>query len=205
MAAIQRAALIMGLGVLVGGGVLVAPVRAQEASDAFAQMRARFEKFRAEHKNTFALMQLVSGIFDLERSSRVKLTPQQAHALLDILAPLHKPPKLTQQDARAVHRKIQALLTARQITELTRLQAKRRKEQEERQRQMPAGGGGQRPSGGRQGRGGMRFDLESRRNFNPYYLPKKADRAQLPPFERRRIERLEQELQRLKEKAQSKP
>lgn len=188
------------------------PVRAQQAGGADNPMMAQMQKFRDDHKNTFALMQFFEGMIALETTDAAKLTPKQAKQILDLLTPITKKPKLTADEARGLHKKLQAVLTAKQVTHMTKMQAQKQQGGRQGGAMMgggpggggpggggppPGGGGGAGPGGG----GVMQFDMNSLKNFNPYYLPKKEERAKLPRWTLQRVERFEGQLKQLKDKA----
>jgi len=125
------------------------PARAQQAGGADNPMMAQWQKFQADHKSTIDLDRFFQGLMALETTDNAKLTGKQAKQVLDHITPLTKQPKLSQADARTLHKKLQAVLTAKQVTQMTKMEAQRR--QQGRQGGAMMGGG---PGGGPGGPGG---------------------------------------------------
>lgn len=184
--ALAGTAALLGLLLLAG-----CPNRAKNAagggSDAASQagsgqrdpaMMAKFQKFREEHKNTFALTELTGKLGRMERDGITPLTAAQAKSILDILTPLRTKEKLTQDEAKATIQQINAALTEAQLSALDKMPSGRNGM---RQRNGQGGSGGQggfRP-GGQNGQGGQggpngaqgnrpRFDPDAMKDFNPF-------------------------------------
>ncbi|NUL82572.1 MAG: hypothetical protein HUU60_07620 [Armatimonadetes bacterium] len=146
------------------------------------EMRKRMEawtKFRDQHKNTQQLSGLVRGMARLQEEGK-PLDAKQSKAVVAILEPLSKKPKLTQDDARKTQMALQKTLTAAQLNTISRART------QDRQRMGGgggnSGGGGARPNGapgggnnrpggagGGQGRGMMDLDPAKLKDYNPFY------------------------------------
>ena len=126
-------------------------------------MSGPFGQFREQHKYTFQLMGMVRGLGELEKGTKAPLTPAQAKAILAVLTPLRKQDKLTQDQAKSAMKAIKKQLTAKQLTELGKVQADR-----QRFRRADSGNNqGRRPQGPPPGQR-PRFDLSKMKDFNPF-------------------------------------
>lgn len=140
-----------------------------------SNMRERFTQFREEHRYTFMLMQLASGIVRLEDDPAHAVSSAQAKQLLAVLQPLRTQPTLTQDEAKNTIKAIQSILTAEQRDAINKLQPERN-----RQQGGPGAPGMGRPSGQRPQGGGRRMpmDLDAMKNFNPFNASQKSPMAQ---------------------------
>lgn len=137
--------------------------------------REQMTKFREEHKYTFQLTRLVGNIGRMEQEGQNKLTAAQAKAMLGILQPLRKQPKLNQDDAKEVIRSLQAVLTMDQRTEINKMPERRSGGGN---RGGGAGGPGGQGGGAPRGQGGQnggrpggqrpQLDPAAMKDFNPF-------------------------------------
>jgi len=213
----MRRTVLIGVAVVAAMAVAL-PARAEQAGGADNPMAAQWQKFQADHKSTLDVSRFFEGMMALETTDNAKLDAKQAKQVLDLITPLTKQPKLSQADARTLHKKLQAVLTAKQATQMMKMEAQRQQQRRQGGGMMGGGpgvpggpgggpgGGGPPPGGGggapgRAGGGTFRMDFDSMKNFNPFYLPKKEERAALPRMILGRVERFEGQLKQLKEKA----
>lgn len=134
----------------------VAVVAQQQGANPMSAMREKY-------KYTFQLMQMVRHIGDIDKDKKYTLTPGQAKQLVAVLKPLRTKPKMTQDEAKNVLKKLKTPLTANQLNAMARIK--------------PKGGTGQgrAPSGGANSprpngqAGARRFDPNAMKDFNPFY------------------------------------
>ncbi|MCX6375129.1 MAG: hypothetical protein NTU88_03660 [Armatimonadetes bacterium] len=130
---------------------------------------------REKYKYTFQLTTMVRHIGDIDKDKKYTLTPSQAKQVLGILTPWRTKPKMTQDQAKGVMRKLKTVFTAGQLNAMARI--KSHFGQGQRPGQGPPRDGGQdrnRQSGQRH------FDPNSMKDFNPFYTkaPKGDTRAE---------------------------
>jgi len=165
-------------------GILLLGCGIALAQDARPNFEA-FRKFREQHKYTFQLRTMVTaGLMEIERSKSTQLKPEQAKKILEILTPLQKQPKLTQEQAKQAIHKLQKVLDQRQLAAVDRVLQRRPG-----MGGPPGGPGGAPGPGGPGGPGAMgpgrpprqgapaggpsaanrpRFDPTKMQNFNPF-------------------------------------
>lgn len=142
------------------------------AVTALAQQQGggQFAAMREKYKYTFQLMTMVRHIGDIDKDKKYTLTSSQAKQVLAILTPWRTKPKMTQDQAKDVMRKLKAVFTASQLNAMARI--KPHFGQGPGQGGRP-GGPGQGPPAGGQGRppqGERRqFDPNAMKDFNPFY------------------------------------
>jgi len=147
--------------------------------------REAFAKFRESHKYTFMLTRMATGIGQLETEGSAPLTSAQAKAILTVLNPIRKQTSLSQDEAKEAVKKLKAVLTAKQLTEIARMK------QPERRFHSPT-------EGERRPRQGPRFDTSAMGNFNPFN-PQKGN-----PMAARSANRIEALFDALNKKAAGK-
>lgn len=141
------------------------------------QMSAMREKY----KYTFDLMQMVRHIGDINKDAKHALTPAQSKQVLAVLKPLRSQPKLTQDGAKDVMKRLKKVFTADQLNAMARIKSHFGSGPGQgRGPGGPGGPGGPRP-GGQNGQGGgqRHFDPNRMKDFNPFYAnaPRGDDRA----------------------------
>jgi len=134
---------------------------------------------REKYKYTFQLMTMVRHIGDIDKDKKYTLTSSQAKQVLAILTPWRTKPKMTQDQAKGVMRKLKPVFTAGQLNAMARIKSHFG------QGGRPGGPGqGQRPGGADQARrpqGERRhFAPNAMKDFNPFYTkaPKGDTRAE---------------------------
>ncbi len=151
---------------------------------------SQFAAFRAEHKFTFQLSQMVRKIGQIDQDPKYTLKPIQAKQILAVLKPLRSKPKMTQDQAKAALKQLKAVLTIDQLNAMARIKQP--------QRMGGGAGGGQgmgRPGGGGFGGPGMGgqgmgrtggaqgmgarppMDMNAMKNFNPFYKNPKGEQG----------------------------
>ncbi len=173
--------------------------RAGSGANGSGNGASQFAQFRAEHKFTFQLTQMVRKIGQIDQDPKYALKPAQAKKILGVLKPLRSKPKMTQEQAKTTLKQLKSALTIDQLNAMARIK--------DRPGGRPGAGasGGQgmgRPGGGGFGGPGMggpgmggpgmggagmgrpggqggpggtpRMDPNAMKNFNPFYKNPKA-------------------------------
>jgi len=139
------------------------------AVSALAQQQGggQFSAMREKYKYTFQLMTMVRHIGEIDKDKKYTLTPAQAKKMLAILTPWRSKPKMTQDQAKDVARKLKSVLTAAQLNAMARIKS-----------HFGQGPGGRGGPGGGPGQGGpprppqgerRHFDPNAMKDFNPFY------------------------------------
>lgn len=128
---------------------------------------------REKYKYTFQLTTMVRHIGDIDKDKKYTLTPSQAKQVLAILTPWRTKPKMTQDQAKEVMRKLKKVFTAGQLNAMARI--KSHFGQGPGQGPRPGGAGQVRPPQGAR----RHFDPNAMKDFNPFYTkaPKGDTRA----------------------------
>lgn len=130
---------------------------------------------------------LLRNIGELEKSKTAALTKPQAKSVVGLVNPWKAKPKMTDDDAKALFIKVNAVLTAKQKAELDKLAAMDRRFGPGERSSGPGGGGPGGPGGGFGGPGGGAPDPAKMKEFqamreklsgffkmyNPFYPPTK--------------------------------
>ena len=82
---------------------------------------------RARNSPKRRLTGLVRAIGELEKGNKAPLTKDQAKKVLALVAPWRKRPKMTEDQAKALYMKMNAVLTTKQKNELDKMAALRRR------------------------------------------------------------------------------
>jgi len=146
--------------------------------------REKFKKFMEDHKYAVQLMRTTGGIGRLEREGLTPLTSAQAKSILAVLNPLRTKDALSEDDAKAAIKGINAVMTEQQLNALDKMQANRHRGGNGQggggQAGAPGGFGG--PGAGqgggqhRQGGNRMHFNTDDK-NFNPLNTTKDQERG----------------------------
>ena len=149
--------------------ILAAILTTAFAVTALAQQQGggQSSAMREKYKYTFQLTTMVRHIGDIHKDKKYTLTPSQAKQVLAILTPWRTKPKMTQDQAKELMRKLKKVFTAGQLNAMARIKSHFG------QGGRPGGPGQGPPRDGGQDRnrqsGGRHFDPNAMKDFNPFY------------------------------------
>ena len=133
---------------------------------------SQFSAMREKYKYTFQLMTMVRHIEEVNKDKKYTLTSTQAKKMLAIFTPWRSKPKMTQDQAKGVARKLKTVLTVNQLNAMARIKPHVGRGPD--RGRGPGGGPPRDPQAG-----GRHFDPNAMKDFNPFYskVPKGDTRA----------------------------
>lgn len=150
--------------------------------------RQEMEALQKKYRYNFMLRDTFYKTVEMEKQKKAPLSKVQAQKILGIVTPLRKKPKLTSDEAKQNVKKMQAVLTAKQLQTLSLMKPPSF-------RQGRGGSGSKSGGSGNGNRGGGSFDPQQMRqrmqqrfkDYNPFYIsPKPVIPANASPEEAQR-------------------